>query len=117
LNDSFNTLPSALYLIAERTPKNISVVRISNVGQNDKSFSENFLGDFFNHPEQDIYTISSLKKEQSTPTINVQAIIRAEAYIANAIHQISRASFSRQRRRRSNMDGHVKSYSVKPRII
>jgi ABC-type branched-subunit amino acid transport system substrate-binding protein len=77
----FNTLPSALYLIAERTPKNISVVRISNVGQNDKSFSENFLGDFFNHPEQDIYTISSLKKEQSTPTINVQAIIRAEPYL------------------------------------
>ncbi|HML19562.1 MAG TPA: ABC transporter substrate-binding protein [Candidatus Dependentiae bacterium] len=77
----FNTLPSALYLIADRAATNISVVRISNVGQSNKNFSENFLGDFFNHPEQDIYKIDPAVKEQSTIDINLKALICAEPYL------------------------------------
>jgi len=76
----FNTLPSALYLIANRTETTVSVVRISNTGIT-RQFSENFLGDFFNQPDQDIYKISPQEKKATTISVNLQAVIRAEPYL------------------------------------
>ncbi len=80
INRFFETLPSALYLVAKRTSKEVEVVRISNAGLENKQISEKLTGDFFKTPEQKIFKIVTEEKQRSSIEVNVKAIVRGEPF-------------------------------------
>lgn len=73
----FNTFPDALYLVADRTNQDVQVVRISNLGFENKEFSVTACGNFFNTPEENICRINVADQLKSTE-VTVRALIRAD---------------------------------------
>jgi ABC-type branched-subunit amino acid transport system substrate-binding protein len=73
----FNTMPLALYLVAERTNQDVHVVRISNLGFENKEFSVTACGNFFDSPDEKICRINNTNQSESTE-ITVHALIRAD---------------------------------------
>jgi ABC-type branched-subunit amino acid transport system substrate-binding protein len=73
----FNTIPMALYLVVERTDQDVHVVRISNLGFENKVFSVTACGNFFNNPDENICPINATNHAESTE-VTVRALIRAD---------------------------------------
>lgn len=80
VNNFFNTLPLALYLVASQTPKNIDLVRISNYGTDFRELSEKEFADFFTHPEVSTSIIEEGSRRKSSVDINLRALIRGEQF-------------------------------------
>ena len=76
----FNTLPSALYLVADRTQNDISVVRISNVGFENKIASATTCSNFFEQPQKTFCSINIKEQPKSTTDITIRALIRGDPF-------------------------------------
>jgi branched-chain amino acid transport system substrate-binding protein len=75
-----NTIPAALYLVGNRASDNVSVVRISNTGFENKELSSTACGVFFEQPNQDICFVDLKDRNKSTVDVTVQALIRGDPF-------------------------------------
>lgn len=75
----FNTLPLALYIIAEQQKDEVTVVRISNYAGSTDEINELFMGNFFELPDQKHPALYKLfDRKQTTKKVHMAAVIKSE---------------------------------------
>ena len=85
----FNTLPLALYLAAQESPKETHIVRISSFPLDNKELEEQEYGNFWDKPSDKKSVIHLLRKrEKSSKKIKLDALIRIDRWSLSAIRGI-----------------------------
>jgi len=77
INNLFRTLPLALYLVADQTPSQVDLVRISSYITSNKELNENTFANFFACTKEEVFEIDKRISSKPTIRVNVRAYIES----------------------------------------